>query len=55
MKTDYRVWKVRGEIKFRLGGRVHTVPWSLPRERELTLVLARWQELETPQEHSDAE
>lgn len=52
---EYRVWKVRGEFKFRLGTRVHTIPWSLARERELTLLLAKWQEHEKPEDTSDAE
>jgi hypothetical protein len=52
VKTDYRVWKVKGEFKFRLGTRVHSVDWSLTRERELTLLLARWQEHEKMSEEA---
>lgn len=40
----YVIWRSGKDLKFRVGNDVHSITWSMMRERELQTLMARWME-----------
>lgn len=44
LHQQYVIWRVGPQLKFKVAGKVHTIEWSMNRERELQTLMARWME-----------
>lgn len=53
-KQTYMIWRSGAVFKYRAGNAVRETPWNMQRERELQVLLARWEETRTAQEEDDA-